>query len=90
MKYPYLKPKWWRLGKKQPSRLGNGAALITNKAFNRISNRPSQATNSAINLLFAIQAIGPAAMALGINIKDFWIANSCLNIYIGNDISKFI
>jgi len=29
-------------------------------------------------------------MALGTNIKDSWIANSCLNIYIGNDIRKFV
>ena len=41
-------------------------------------------------LIFAIKATRLAAMALGINIKDFWIADSCSNIYIGNDISKFV
>jgi len=30
------------------------------------------------------------AIALKINIKDAWIANSCLNIYISNNIRKFI
>jgi hypothetical protein len=29
-------------------------------------------------------------MASGTNIKDSWIANSCSNIYIGNDIRKFV
>src|SRR6266567_9645538 len=41
-------------------------------------------------LIFAIQAIGPAAMASGMNIKDSWIADSCLNIYICNDIRRFV
>jgi len=29
-------------------------------------------------------------MALGTNIKDSWIADSCLNIHICNDIKKFV
>ena len=37
-----------------------------------------------------MQAIKPAAMALEINIKDSWIADSCSNIHIGNDIKKFV
>ena len=40
--------------------------------------------------IFAIKAIRPAAMALGMNIKDSWIADSCSNIYIGNNIRKFV
>ena len=90
MKYPYLRPKWWRLGERRPLYLSDGVILMTNKAFKGISNCPFQATNSAIKLIFTIQAIGPAVMALEINIKDFQIVNSCLNIYIGNNISKFV
>jgi len=37
-----------------------------------------------------MQAIKPASIALGMNIKDSWIANSYSNIYIGNDIKKFL
>jgi hypothetical protein len=40
--------------------------------------------------IFAIKANRPVAMASGIDIKDSWIADSCLNIYIGNDIKKFV
>ena len=29
-------------------------------------------------------------MASGMNIKDFWIVDSCLNIHIDNDIKKFV
>jgi len=29
-------------------------------------------------------------MASGMNIKDSWIADSCLNIYICNDIRRFV
>jgi hypothetical protein len=72
MKYPYLRPKWWRPGEKQLPRLGNGAALInTNEVSKGISNRPSQATNLAIKSIFIMQVIRLAIMALGINIKDF-------------------
>ena len=90
MKHPHLRPEWWRPGEKRPPRSGDGAASTTNEASKGTSNRPSQATNSAINSLFATQAIGPAAMASGTNIKDSWIADSCSNIHIGNDISKFV
>jgi hypothetical protein len=41
-------------------------------------------------LIFAIKANRPVAIASGIDIKDSWIANSCLNIYIGNNIKKFM
>ena len=42
-------------------------------------------------LIFITKAIRLAATtALGTNIKDFWIADSCLDIYIGNNIKKFI
>ena len=41
--------------------------------------------------IFATKAIGPAATtASGTDIKDSWIADSCLNIHIGNDIKKFV
>ena len=40
--------------------------------------------------IFITQAIGPAAMASGTSIKDFWIADSCSNIHICNDIKKFM
>ena len=72
MKHPHLRPEWWRPGEKRLLRSGDGAALMTtNEASRGTSNRPSQATNLAINSLFATQAIGPAAMASGTNIKDF-------------------
>jgi hypothetical protein len=42
-------------------------------------------------LIFTIKAIRPAAaMASGIDIKDSWIADSHLDIYIGNNIKKFV
>ena len=41
-------------------------------------------------MVFAMPAIGPTAMASGTNIKDSWIANICLNIYIYNDIRDFV
>jgi hypothetical protein len=42
-------------------------------------------------LIFIIKAIRlTAAMALGIDIKDSWIADSRLNIHIGNNIKKFV
>ena len=41
-------------------------------------------------MVFATQAIGPAAMASGTNIKDSWIADICSNIYICNDIRDFV
>jgi hypothetical protein len=91
MKHPHLRPKWWRPREKRLPYLGDGAASTnTNKAFKGTSNRPSQATNLAIKSIFATQVIGLATMASGINIKDSWIANSCLNIYIGNNIRKFV
>jgi hypothetical protein len=40
--------------------------------------------------IFVIKANRPAVIALGMNIKDSWIADSRLNIYIGNDIKKFV
>ena len=42
--------------------------------------------------IFATKAIGPlsAAMASGTNIKDSWIADSCLNIHICNNIRRFV
>jgi len=41
-------------------------------------------------MVFATQAIGLAAIALGTNIKDSWIADICLNIHICNDIRDFV
>ena len=40
--------------------------------------------------IFTMQAIGLVATALGTSIKDFWIADSCSNIHIYNNIKKFI
>ena len=40
--------------------------------------------------IFAIKATRPAATASGTNIKDSWIADSCLDIHIGNDIKTFM
>ena len=90
MKHPHLRPEWWRPGERRPPRSGDGATSTTNEASRGTSNHPSQATNSATRGIFATQAIGPAAMASGTNIKDSWIADSCSNIHIGNDISKFV
>ena len=41
-------------------------------------------------MVFTTPAIGPTAMASGTNIKDSWIADSCSNIHICNDIKKFV
>jgi hypothetical protein len=41
--------------------------------------------------IFTTKAIRPvAAMASGTDIKDSWIADSRLNIHIGNNIKKFV
>ena len=83
MKYTHLRPDWWRPGDCSGSGGDqNGVALM-------ISNQPYQAT-TAVSLIFAIKAIRPATMASGINIKDSWIADSCSDIHIGNNIKKFV
>src|SRR5882757_6309821 len=41
-------------------------------------------------MVFTTQAIGLAAIALGTNIKDSWIADICSNIHICNDIRDFL
>ena len=70
MKHPHLRPEWWRLGERRPPRSGNGTTSTTNEVSKGTSNHPSQATNSATRGIFAMQAIRPAAMASGTNIKD--------------------
>jgi hypothetical protein len=92
MKHTHLRPDWWRPGERSGSGGNqNGAAsTATNEAFKGTSNRPSQATNSATRSIFATQVIGPAAIALGTNIKDSWIADSCSNIHICNNIRRFV
>jgi hypothetical protein len=90
MKHTHLRPEWWRPVERSGSGGNqNGAALNTNKASKATSNQSSQAT-TAVSSIFATQVIGPAAMASGTNIKDSWIADSCSNIHICNDIRKFV
>ena len=91
MKHTHLRPDWWRPGERSGSGGSqNGAASNTNEASRGTSNQSSQATNSAISSIFATQAIGPTATALGTNIKDSWMADSCSNIHICNDIRRFV
>ena len=91
MKHTHLRPDWWRPGERSGSGGDqNGAASNTNETSKGTSNRPSQATNSATRSIFATQVIGPVAMASGTNIKDSWIADSCSNIHICNDIRRFV
>ena len=90
MKRTHLRPDWWRPGERSGSGGDqNGAASNTSETSKATSNQSSQAT-TAVSSIFATQAIGPAAMASGTSIKDSWIADSCSNIHIGNDIKKFV
>jgi hypothetical protein len=71
MKHTHLRPEWWRPGERSGSGGNqNGAtSTTTNEASRATSNQSSQAT-TAVSSIFATQVIGPAAIALGANIKD--------------------